>query len=102
MEQLQALTPKGRDATIVLLTPGIFNSAYFEHTFLARVMGIELVEGADLLIHDGFVYMRTTGGLQRVDVIYRRIDDEYVDPLHFRTDSVLEFPACSTPIALEM
>ena len=92
LEQLQALTPKGRDATIVLLTPGIFNSAYFEHTFLARVMGIELVEGADLLIHDGFVYMRTTGGLQRVDVIYRRIDDEYVDPLHFRTDSVLGVP----------
>ena len=76
----------------MLLTPGIFNSAYFEHTFLARVMGIELVEGADLLIRDGFVYMRTTGGLQRVDVIYRRVDDEYIDPLHFRTDSVLGIP----------
>ena len=92
LEQLQTLTPKGRDATIVLLTPGIFNSAYFEHTFLARVMGIELVEGADLLIHDGFVYMRTTSGLQRVDVIYRRIDDEYIDPLHFKPDSTLGVP----------
>lgn len=92
LEQLQTLTPKGRDATIVLLTPGIFNSAYFEHTFLARVMGIELVEGADLLIHDGFVYMRTTSGLQRVDVIYRRIDDEYIDPLHFMPDSTLGVP----------
>ena len=92
LEQLQTLTPKGRDATIVLLTPGIFNSAYFEHTFLARVMGIELVEGADLLIHDGFVYMRTTSGLQRVDVIYRRIDDEFIDPLHFEPDSVLGVP----------
>ena len=90
--RLQSLTPKGRDATVVLLTPGIFNSAYFEHTFLARVMGIELVEGADLLIRDGFVYMRTTGGLQRVDVIYRRIDDEFIDPMHFRTDSVLGIP----------
>ena len=92
LERLQALTPKGRDATVVLLTPGIFNSAYFEHTFLARVMGIELVEGADLLIRDGFVYMRTTGGLQRVDVIYRRVDEEFIDPLHFRTDSVLGIP----------
>lgn len=89
LQQLQTLTPKGREATIVLLTPGIFNSAYFEHTFLARVMGIELVEGADLLVHDSFVYMRTTSGLQRVDVIYRRIDDEYVDPLHFHPDSAL-------------
>ena len=90
--KLQSLSPKGRDATVVLLTPGVFNSAYFEHTFLARVMGIELVEGADLLIHDGFVYMRTTGGLQRVDVIYRRIDDEFTDPLHFRPDSALGVP----------
>ena len=83
LQQLQSLSPKGREATVVLLTPGVFNSAYFEHTFLARVMGIELVEGADLLIRDGYVYMRTTGGLQRVDVIYRRINDEYIDPLHF-------------------
>lgn len=90
--QLQALSAKGREATVVLLTPGVFNSAYFEHTFLARVMGIELVEGADLLIHDGHVYMRTTGGLKRVDVIYRRIDDEFIDPLHFRADSVLGIP----------
>lgn len=92
LEQLQALTPKGPDSTIVLLTPGVFNSAYFEHTFLARKMGIELVEGADLLIHDGFVYMRTTGGLQQVDVIYRRIDDEFIDPLNFRPDSILGIP----------
>ena len=92
LEQLQSLSPRGSDATIVLLTPGVYNSAYFEHTFLARVMGIELVEGADLLIHDGYVHMRTTGGLQRVDVIYRRIDDEFIDPLHFRSDSALGIP----------
>src|SRR4029079_823736 len=71
------------------LTPGVFNSAYFEHTFLARQMGIELVEGRDLLVHDNVVYMRTTGGLQRVDVIYRRVDDDFLDPLAFRPDSVL-------------
>ncbi len=87
---LRALAPLQRtDPTIVLLTPGVYNSAYFEHTFLARLMGIELVEGRDLLVHNNVVYMRTTAGLRRVDVIYRRIDDDFIDPLAFRSDSVL-------------
>jgi uncharacterized circularly permuted ATP-grasp superfamily protein len=85
---LRSLAPEGR-STIVLLTPGIYNSAYFEHAFLARQMGIELVEGRDLVVHDNTVYMRTTSGLQRVDVIYRRVDDDFVDPLAFRVDSSL-------------
>jgi uncharacterized circularly permuted ATP-grasp superfamily protein len=75
-----------------LLTPGVFNSAYFEHTFLAQQMGIELVEGRDLLVHDNIVYMRTTAGLRRVDVIYRRVDDDFIDPLCFRPDSRLGVP----------
>ena len=70
----------------------MFNSAYFEHTFLARQMGIELVEGRDLFVHDNVVYMRTTGGPQRVDVIYRRVDDDFIDPLAFRADSTLGVP----------
>jgi uncharacterized circularly permuted ATP-grasp superfamily protein len=78
--------------TVVLLTPGVHNSAYFEHSFLARHMGIELVEGGDLLCHDDVVYMRTTQGLQRVDVVYRRVDDEFLDPLIFREDSMLGAP----------
>ncbi len=87
---LRALAPPHRpDPTIVLLTPGVFNSAYFEHTFLARQMGIELVEGRDLFVHDNIVYMRTTGGPRRVDVIYRRVDDDFIDPLAFRQDSTL-------------
>jgi uncharacterized circularly permuted ATP-grasp superfamily protein len=77
---------------VVLLTPGIYNSAYFEHTFLARQMGIQLVEGRDLLVNDHKVYMKTTAGLRQVDVIYRRIDDEYLDPLVFRPDSALGVP----------
>ena len=77
------------EPTVVLLTPGVFNSAYFEHTFLAQQMGIELVEGRDLLVHDNVVYMRTTAGLRRVDVIYRRVDDDFLDPLCFRPDSSL-------------
>jgi uncharacterized circularly permuted ATP-grasp superfamily protein len=93
MATLRALAPPGRtDPTIVLLTPGVYNSAYFEHTFLARQMGIELVEGRDLVVHDDMVYMRTTGGLQRVDVIYRRIDDDFIDPLTFRANSMLGVP----------
>jgi uncharacterized circularly permuted ATP-grasp superfamily protein len=72
-----------------LLTPGVYNSAYFEHAFLARQMGIELVEGRDLAVHDNIVYMRTTAGLRRVDVIYRRVDDDFIDPLSFRADSSL-------------
>lgn len=77
---------------MVLLTPGVYNSAYYEHLFLAREMGIELVQGRDLLVHNGFVYMRTTGGMQRVDVIYRRVDDDFLDPLAFRADSQLGVP----------
>ena len=84
--------PHADDPTIAILTPGIFNSAYFEHSFLARQMGIELVEGRDLVIDGGFVYMRTTAGLRRVDVIYRRIDDDFLDPLCFRPDSLLGVP----------
>jgi uncharacterized circularly permuted ATP-grasp superfamily protein len=90
LNTLISLAPVGRaEPTIVLLTPGVYNSAYFEHTFLARQMGIELVEGRDLIVHDNIVYMRTTGGLRRVDVIYRRIDDDYLDPLAFLPDSRL-------------
>jgi uncharacterized circularly permuted ATP-grasp superfamily protein len=77
---------------VVLLTPGQFNSAYFEHAFLAQQMGVELVEAADLFVRDGRVWMRTTAGAQRVDVIYRRIDDPYLDPLAFRADSLLGVP----------
>lgn len=78
--------------TAVLLTPGIYNSAYFEHSFLAQQMGIELVSGPDLFVHDGYVQMRTTRGPQRVDVIYRRIDDDFIDPKAFRADSMLGVP----------
>jgi len=78
--------------TVVLLTPGMFNSAYFEHTTLARLMGIELVEGRDLVVENHFVYMKTTKGLEKVDVIYRRVDDEFIDPLVFRPDSMLGVP----------
>jgi len=90
LSTMRSLSPEGRsEPTIVLLTPGIYNSAYFEHTYLARQMGIELVEGRDLVIHDNIVYMRTTAGLKRVDVIYRRVDDDFIDPLAFRSDSGL-------------
>jgi uncharacterized circularly permuted ATP-grasp superfamily protein len=87
-----AHSPGKHDPATVLLTPGVSNSAYFEHTFLAQQMGIELVEGRDLLVHDNVVYMRTTAGLRRVDVIYRRVDDDFLDPLCFRTDSILGVP----------
>ena len=90
LASLRSLAPEGRpEPTIVLLTPGVYNSAYFEHTYLARQMGIELVEGRDLVTHNNVVYMRTTAGLKRVDVIYRRVDDDFIDPLAFRGDSVL-------------
>ncbi len=93
LQTLRTLAPHGRhDPTIVLLTPGVFNSAYFEHTYLARQMGIELVEGRDLVVNDNVLYMRTTAGLRRVDVIYRRIDDDFIDPLAFRPDSILGVP----------
>jgi uncharacterized circularly permuted ATP-grasp superfamily protein len=93
LELLQGLAPAGiADPTVVVLTPGPFNSAYFEHSFLAQQMGIELVEGRDLVVVDGWVHMQTTKGLQRVDVIYRRINDEFIDPLVFRADSMLGVP----------
>jgi uncharacterized circularly permuted ATP-grasp superfamily protein len=87
-----AAAPRARDPVVAVLTPGQYNSAYFEHAFLAQQMGVELVEGADLFVKDNFVYMRTTSGRQRVDVIYRRIDDAYLDPLAFRKDSMLGVP----------
>ncbi len=87
---LRSLAPEGRpEPNIVLLSPGVFNSAYYEHAYLARQMGIELVEGRDLVTHDNIIYMRTTSGLRRVDVIYRRVDDDFIDPLAFRGDSIL-------------
>jgi uncharacterized circularly permuted ATP-grasp superfamily protein len=90
LSTLRSLAPEGRpEPNIVLLTPGVYNSAYFEHTYLARQMGIDLVEGRDLVTHDNIVYMRTTDGLKRVDVIYRRVDDDFSDPLVFRADSAL-------------
>ncbi|MEZ6046479.1 MAG: circularly permuted type 2 ATP-grasp protein [Planctomycetaceae bacterium] len=82
--------PEGvSDPTAVVLTPGIYNSAYFEHTFLAQQMGVELVQGSDLIVDNGYVYMNTTQGLQRVDVIYRRIDDDFIDPKCFNPESCL-------------
>jgi uncharacterized circularly permuted ATP-grasp superfamily protein len=93
LSNLASVAPEGvADPTVVLLTPGAHNSAYFEHAFLAQQMGVELVEGQDLFVRDAFVYMRTTQGPQRVDVIYRRIDDDFLDPLVFRPDSVLGVP----------
>jgi len=91
---LRSVAPRNceGDPVVALLTPGSFNSAYFEHSFLADEMGIELVEGADLVVQDLFLYMRTTRGLQRVDVLYRRIDDAFLDPLAFRPDSMLGVP----------
>ncbi|MDX1429432.1 MAG: circularly permuted type 2 ATP-grasp protein [Rhodothermales bacterium] len=93
LSSLRALSSfGGTGLTTVLLTPGVYNSAYFEHTFLARQMGIELVEGRDLLVHENIVYMRTTAGLRKVDIIYRRIDDDFIDPVVFRRDSTLGIP----------
>ena len=93
LETLRELAPGGRsDPCIVLLTPGVYNSAFYEHMFLACEIGADLVEGRDLLVNDGYVYMRTTSGLKRVDVIYRRIDDDFLDPLVFRPDSLLGVP----------
>ncbi len=89
-QTLAELAPSGVvDPCIVLLSPGVYNAAFYEHMFLAREMGIELVQGRDLLVHGGFVYMRTTEGLRRVDVIYRRIDDDFLDPSAFRPDSMV-------------
>ena len=94
LEALRHVAPPsaGDDPTIVVLTPGVFNSAYFEHAFLARQMGVELVEGRDLVVDEHVVSLRTTRGLERVDVIYRRIDDDFLDPVVFRADSTLGVP----------
>jgi uncharacterized circularly permuted ATP-grasp superfamily protein len=96
-ENLKSVAPIGvTDPTVVLLTPGAYNSAYFEHAFLAQQMGIELVEGQDLFVRDAVLYMRTTQGPQQVDVVYRRVDDDFLDPLSFRPDSSLGVPGLLT------
>ena len=93
LETLRELAPEGRpEPSIALLTPGVYNSAFYEHVFLAHEIGAELVEGRDLVVRDDFVYMRTTTGLERVDVVYRRVDDDFIDPLVFRQDSLLGVP----------
>jgi uncharacterized circularly permuted ATP-grasp superfamily protein len=93
LEALRAAAPEGsRDPTVVVMTPGVYNPAFFEHSFLARQMGVELVEGRDLVCRSGRVYMRTSDGEERVDVVYRRVDDEFLDPLHFRSDSLVGCP----------
>ena len=89
---LNLAPPHLPEPTVVVLTPGIYNSAYYEHSFLAQQMGVELVEGRDLVIVDGYLQMRTTKGLRRVDVAYRRVDDDFIDPLVFRADSLLGVP----------
>ncbi len=90
LETLRTVAPAGvNEPVVVVLTPGMYNSAYFEHAFLAQQMGVELVEGQDLFVKDGFVYMRTTQGPRRVDVVYRRVDDDFLDPSVFRADSTL-------------
>lgn len=89
---LSSLSPRAPQATVVVLTPGMYNSAYFEHAFLAQQMGVELVEGRDLFVDNGRVWMRTTSGRTQVDVIYRRVDDDFLDPLTFRRDSALGVP----------
>jgi uncharacterized circularly permuted ATP-grasp superfamily protein len=93
LENLRELAPPDRhDPTVALLTPGVYNSAYFEHSFLAQQMGIELVEGRDLFVNENMVYMKTTRGPKRVDVLYRRVDDDFLDPVTFRPDSALGVP----------
>jgi len=93
LDNLRSVAPQGvDDPTVVVMTPGMYNSAYFEHAFLAQQMGVELVEGKDLFVNDNAVYMRTTHGPRRVDVIYRRLDDDFLDPLAFRADSSLGVP----------
>ncbi|MWL86802.1 MULTISPECIES: circularly permuted type 2 ATP-grasp protein [unclassified Cupriavidus] len=90
LDMLRSVSPQNiADPTVVVLTPGMYNSAYFEHAFLAQQMGVELVEGSDLFVEDDHLYMRTTQGPQRIDVIYRRVDDDFLDPLAFRPDSTL-------------
>ena len=93
LDALRGSAPVGAaEPVVVLLTPGVGNAAYFEHAFLARKMGIELVEGRDLFCRDNILYMRSVGGQRRVDVVYRRVNDDYLDPVHFRADSVVGCP----------
>ena len=93
LEVLRSIAPPtAEEPVVVVLTPGVYNSAYFEHCALAKAMGVELVQGSDLFVDDGAVFMRTTQGRQRVDVIYRRVDDDFLDPLAFRSDSMLGVP----------
>jgi uncharacterized circularly permuted ATP-grasp superfamily protein len=91
-DMLEFVAPDGSNPRVVVLTPGMYNSAYFEHSFLAQQMGVELVEGRDLVVSEDYVWMRTTQGFERVDVIYRRIDDDFIDPQAFRSDSMLGVP----------
>src|SRR5438046_6223246 len=92
-DMLEFLAPEQvNEPRCVLLTPGIYNSAYFEHSSLAQQMGVELVEGRDLVVVDGYVHMQTTKGLQRIDVIYRRINDDFLDPTVYRSDPMLGVP----------
>ncbi len=101
LASLKSVAPltTSKEPTVVLLTPGVFNSAYYEHSFLADKLGVELVEGRDLFVKDEVVYMRTTQGPQRVDVIYRRVDDDFIDPLTFRADSILGVPGLMSAYA---
>ena len=92
MKSLQELAVWTDTPKVVLLTPGVFNSAYFEHSYLAQQMGVQLVEGSDLVCQNENVYLKTTSGIKKVDVIYRRIDDDYLDPKFFRKDSMLGVP----------
>ncbi|MDD5296491.1 MAG: circularly permuted type 2 ATP-grasp protein [Rhodocyclaceae bacterium] len=93
LDTLRTVSPRGiKDPTVVVLTPGAYNSAYFEHSFLAQQMGVELVQGQDMFVKDDVLYMRTTQGARRVDVIYRRVDDDFLDPRAFRPDSMLGVP----------
>src|ERR1700744_1781702 len=97
LDTLRSVAPEGvDDPVVVVLTPGMYNSAYLEHTFLAQQMGVELVEGKDLFVDDNYVFMRTTQGPKRVDVIYRRLDDDFLDPLAFRAGSALGIPGLLT------
>jgi uncharacterized circularly permuted ATP-grasp superfamily protein len=90
LAMLRHIAPKGCDnPTVAVLTPGLYNSAYYEHSFLARQMGVELVEGRDLVLDNGYIFMRTTHGLKQLDVLYRRVDDDFLDPIYFRKDSQL-------------
>src|SRR5258706_583343 len=98
LRSVAPLTSKA-EPTVALLTPGIYNSAYYEHSFLADKLGVELVEGRDLIVKNDEVFMRTTEGLKRVDVIYRRVDDDFLDPLTFRPDSALGVPGLMSAYA---